>query len=420
MFSILVLALTFFLQESPAPAPQNAIDASTLEGKILSGYQGWFSTPGDGMGLGWHHWRHGGKFQPGSTCVDMWPDVSEYPEHCRYDTPFQHADGTTAQVFSSADPETVDVHFRWMKEYGLDGIFVQRFGVETLREPVRTFRDRVLTNCRTAANQHGRVYALMYDLSSLQKGQTAKVIEDWKRLVDELSISRDPKDCSYLHHNGKPVIAVWGIGFNEGRKYTLRECRDLIQFFKTDPKYGGNTVMIGVPTAWRTGTRDALDDPMLLEIAQLADIISPWSVGRIRSVEQVSKFAEQYWKGDLEWCRENKKLYLPVVYPGFSWHNKRPAWPFDEIPRMDGKFLWEQYHQLHSLGATMAYQAMFDEVDESTAIFKCSNDPPVGESKFLSSKTIPADHYLWLVGQAGRLLRGELKSSAFPLREKAE
>ena len=416
MVPTLILALSLLFQGEPPPAPSPAVDASTLEGKIMSGYQGWFTTPGDGMGLGWHHWGLRGKFEPGSTCVDMWPDVSEYPEHCRYDTPFKHADGTTAQVFSSADAETVGVHFRWMKEYGLDGVFVQRFGVETLREPVRKFRDRVLINCREAANQHGRVYALMYDLSGLQMGQTAKVIEDWKRLVDEHKISRDEKDKSYLHHDGKPVISVWGIGFNEGRKYTLAECRDLIHFLKHDPKYGGNTVMIGVPTAWRTGTRDAMDDPLLLEIAGMADIISPWAVGRIRTVEHVSDFAKQYWKGDLEWCGVHKKLYLPVVYPGFSWHNKRPAWPFDEIPRQGGKFLWEQYRQLRELGATMAYQAMFDEVDESTAIFKCALNPPVGKSKFLALKNEPADHYLWLVGQAGKLLRGELKSQAIPQR----
>jgi hypothetical protein len=53
----------------------------------------------------------------------------------------------------------------------------------------------------------------------------------------------------------------------------------------------------------------------------------------------------------------------------------------------------------------MAYVAMFDEVDEGTAIFKCTNDPPVG--RFCTYEGLSSDHYLKLTGLAGRLLRGE-------------
>ena len=55
----------------------------------------------------------------------------------------------------------------------------------------------------------------------------------------------------------------------------------------------------------------------------------------------------------------------------------------------------------------MIYQAMFDEMDEGTAIFKCTNTPPVGESRFVTYEGQPSDHYLWLTGMGGRLLRGE-------------
>jgi hypothetical protein len=27
---------------------------------------------------------------------------------------------------------------------------------------------------------------------------------------------------------------------------------------------------------------------------------------------------------DIEWCKERGKDYLPVVFPGFSWHNMNP------------------------------------------------------------------------------------------------
>ena len=60
----------------------------------------------------------------------------------------------------------------------------------------------------------------------------------------------------------------------------------------------------------------------------------------------------------------------------------------------------------------MIYVAMFDEVDEATAIFKCTNDPPTGDgAKFITYEGLPSDHYLKLAGRAGRLLRGEKNST---------
>ena len=167
--------------------------------------------------------------------------------------------------------------------------------------------------------------------------------------------------------------------------------------------------MIGVPTWWRTLYNDCVNDKKVIEIALAADIISPWTVGRFGKIEDVPSFARNIWDEDIQWCKKNGKEYLPVVFPGFSWHNLKPKSPLNQVPRHGGRFLWKQFIEAQKAGATMIYVAMFDEVNEGTAIFKCTNDPPVGQSKFLTYEGLPSDHYLWLIGQGGKMLRGEIK-----------
>src|SRR5260221_13289229 len=59
--------------------------------------------------------------------------------------------------------------------------------------------------------------------------------------------------------------------------------------------------------------------------------------------------------------------------------------------------------------------AMFDEVDEGTAIFKCANNVPVGEnSKFITFDGLPSDYYLKMVGASAKLIRGESLTEAMP------
>jgi glycoprotein endo-alpha-1,2-mannosidase len=249
----------------------------------------------------------------------------------------------------------------------------------------------------------------MYDLSGLGEKQMDVVIKDWKMRIDRMKLGRDKADEAYLRHRGKPVVAVWGIGFKDGRKYTLDECARLIDLMKGDTKYGGFTVMVGVPTGWHTFTRDAVKDKKLHEVIGKADIISPWTIGRYSNLKSIERHAQQYWKPDIAWCKKRGKEYLPVVFPGFSWHNMKPEAPLNQIPRLKGKFLWKQYYQARQLGATMVYQAMFDEIDEATAIFKCTNQPPTGKSSFLHYEGLPSDHYLWLTGTAAKMIGRKIK-----------
>ncbi len=376
-----------------------SVDASTLSRKVMCGYQGWFSAKGDDAGRGWAQWSPDGRFGPGSCNFDLWPDVSELAPDERYATPLHHADGSPAEVYSAFNRKTVLRHFQWMKDYGIDGVFVQRFITQCQNPKSLRFVNVVLDHCREGANLYGRTYAVMYDLSGLGAGQMRKVMDDWMLLVDRMQITKDP---AYLHHNGKPVVVVWGFGFNDHRKYTVEEGMELVKFLKDDPHYGGCTVMLGVPTYWREQKLDTVKDPKLHELIQKADIVSPWTVGRYGTPEKAIEYATKTMRGDMEWCREHHLEFMPVVFPGFSWHNMFPRSPQNQIPRLKGKFLQTQYDQARKAGATMVYQAMFDEVNEGTAIFKCTDDPPVGPLQFVTYEGLPSDFYLKLVGDETR------------------
>ena len=395
----------------------DGVDTSTLTGKIMCGYQGWFAAPGDGSGNNWiHYGENGHLFAPGHCAFDLWPDVSELGADEKFPTEFKHQDGSTAYVFSPCNARTVLRHFQWMRDYGIDGVFLQRFGTD-LKSAAGFIHNNIVTaNVQAGANQCGRTWAVMYDLSGLQPGEIQKfVADDWKLLVGRMQVTNDP---AYLHHQGKPVVAVWGIGFNDGRKYSLDECEALVRFLKSDSKYGGNTVMLGVPVGWRTLDHDAVSDKQLLEIIRLADIVSPWNVGRYGTAAEARNQATNRIQPDIAWCKANGKDYLPVIFPGFSWHNLMKTSgrdrPLHEIPRRKGDFLWAQAVADRRAGASMLYVAMFDEINEGTAIFKCTDDPPVGVSPFLTMEGLPSDHYLWLTGQAGKMLRNEVPATDTP------
>jgi hypothetical protein len=398
--------------ESESESESQAPNPSGIRGKVLTGYQGWFRTSGDGSGMGFHHWEKERKFEPGSCSIDIWPDLSEFADDEKFDTPFKHQDGSTAQVFSSLHPKTVNRHFKWMKDYGIDGAFVQRFalvGAKNYRSYTHLKSDnQKLLHCRASANENGRCYALMYDLSGLKSGDFERLNRDWKNLRTRMKLGTDPNDKAYLQHNGKPLVAIWGVGFRDDRNYSLEDAENFIRLLKHNPEWGGMSVMLGVPFGWRERERDAITNEQLHKVLKLADVISPWSVGRYHDVDFESGKHVANLVEDRKWCEGNKIDYLPVVYPGFSWHNMTGE-KLGAIPRRKGKFLWDQFVATRAAGIDTTYVAMFDEVDEATAIFKASDNPPVGEGvSFLDNEGLPGDHYLRVTQKGGKLLRGEV------------
>lgn len=379
----------------------------SIRNLVMAGYQGWFNTPEDGAGLGWKHFEKEKEFKPGRCTIDLWPDVSEYEK--TYETAFKLPDETPAKVFSSYDASTTDLHFKWMKQYGIDGVFMQRFVVSIRNQKGKDNYNKILNNAVLSAEKYDRAICLMYDLSGMEAGEEDILICDWKELCEKYKlVSRN--NNHYVYHHGKPLVAVWGIGFNDRRKYGYEQVKKIIDFLKSE----GCSILVGVPTHWRTLTIDAVSDTRLLELVKQADIVHPWLVGRFdnNTYEPYRKSIEE----DIKWCKANGKDYMPVLFPGFSWHNMKKDAPQNMIPRLGGRFFWQQVKGAVDAGAESLYLAMFDEIDEGTAFFKCTNTPPVGESSFITYEGEAPDHYLWLAGEAAKYLRGELRSSRMPVR----
>lgn len=345
--------------------PSPPARSGDIVGKLIVGYQGWFGAPGDHSPFnGWRHWSGSGAPAPGNETFELWPDMREYA--ASYPTGYDSlGNGQPAKLFSCWDDQTVELHFQWMKDYGIDCAAVQRFGSHMADDPRdKNFKNGLLAKERTAAENNQVKFFVWYDISGWNDFQTA-IKTDWTETV-----SPDTASAMYARQDGKPVVCIWGIGV-AGRPGDTAAYSDVVRFFKSQGCY----VIVGTERGWLGETDD-------LPVFKLADMITPWSVGTFSDQQGADNYAN-VMEGDEAFCQANGMDYLPVVFPGFAWSNWHSGAPKNEIPRMHGDFMWRQFANLRKLGLSSAFVAMFDEYDEGTAIAKAAEN----------SSMIPADQY---------------------------
>jgi hypothetical protein len=383
------------------------VDASTLTGKFLLGYQAWHACGGDGKALsGYIHWSHLNRVMPSPSDVvcDIWPDLSELTAGELFATGFTLGNGQPAKAYSCYVTNTVLRHFRWLRDYGLDGVVFQRFTKDVFIDSTwAALKNTNLVNCRLGAETYGRVFCLMYDISNEDPALVMSHLQsDWGYVTGTLHVTNSAR---YLKHRGKPLLGTWGLGFSGGLAVTPSTAQTIIDYFRA----AGCTVLGGVPTYWRTLTGDSQTNAGWAAVYRSFDVLSPWMVGRYSTEAQADSYKAATLLPDLAECQADGIDYLPVVFPGYSSHNLSGG-TLNGIPRNGGQFFWRQNYNALSAGATMLYGAMFDEIDEGTALYKLApmmNETPAAaptdQYQFFALNaggyTLPSDWYLRVTTQ---------------------
>ena len=373
-----------------------ASPAGDVVGKITVGYQGWFACIGDGAPIdGWWHWSQNmaSAPSPSNTNIKAWPDMSDYT--ATYKTAFANFNnGQPATLFSSYDQQTVNAHFSWMQQNGCDTAALQRFNPTGGEGPTR---DAMAAKVRTAAETYGRKFHIMYDVSGWTTMQ-ADIKADW---TDKMSAYTS--SSAYAHQNGKPVVCIWGFGFDDANHpWDAAACLDVVTWFKNQGCY----VIGGVPTYWRTGANDSRSG--YLDVYHAFDMLSPWMVGRIGTASDSDSFYTNVNVPDLADCKANGIDYQPCVLPG----------DLSGRQRAHGDFMWRQFYNMVRLGAQGIYISMFDEYGEGNQIATTAATQatvPAGSGLLALDEdgtACSADYYLRLTDDGGRMLKGQIALTA--------
>lgn len=402
-FKYSIVMAVLVLTVSAIELPAQTVDATTMTNKVMTGYQGWFRTPGDFRGnTGWAHWFNSSTLAPRALAFDTWPDMSELDADEKYAVPgYTNPDGSQAFLYSAQHPKTVLRHFKWMEQHNIDGVWLSQFcshmpGGGSQSDAPNMLN--IMNNVQKAATATGRTWAFMYDFSGLSPENVYSIIiNQWKKMVNEGTTS-DPR---YMHHNGKPVLLLWGF-FPNRKQSDPAYFKPIIEFLQAPGKYQATLVGGGDPNWQAKGT------PEFQEMLMSMSAWQPWSVGRTgKTTESGYKTpSTSLWKDDMERCKANHVLFIPVINAGTHKAGPPPMPPeLPIVPRRNGNYLWEQFAAASKLGGiNSVFVAMFDEVNEGTQIMKVTNTPPT-QAPFIQNEGATSDWYLRLTGLGGSMLK---------------
>ncbi|KAG8736132.1 hypothetical protein FRC10_009664 [Ceratobasidium sp. 414] len=294
---------------------------------------------------------------------------------------------TQSRVFSSRNRSVVGRHLNIMAQHKIDGVFLTRRGDEA-----SAFR-RI-----AAAYQGGKGLGVMkYDLAGMPSHQLEQwVTGDWEFMINQKHVLDSP---AYVHEHGRPVIAIWGVGFKNANQ-DPQAVLNLIH--KLSEMSGGAYIILGgmsngalsvrpkelkschiVPVTWQK------QDNSWQTVYKMADALAPLSVGALVDEESANNWSKDVQQPAIQSLRGGSKKvdYVSVVWPGHEGQLMRNGMSAPSAARRDGAFLWRQVYNAHR-----------DGFDDGTALL-----PSIGATQ----SGTPSDWYLRICGYASEALKGE-------------
>lgn len=387
----------------PIPAsPGSAI--SEFKNKSFAGYQIWHKA--GPAAADWVHWSYGVIPAAGfhiNEDIASFPDISEVPAAESYATNFAAlGNGTATRLYNSGDASIINRQMSWCQTAGLDGVAIQRFVGAPLGKSITITPTSHLSNVKNACEATGRLFYICYDLNGTDADILQRLQTDWVYEIEQIrALTSSP---NYATVNGKPVVEMWGVGYNMA---TSTQCQQLINFFKSRGCY----VIGGVPNDWRTSP-----GPGFASVFTSLNSVSPWTVGVYNTIPGANNYMANNMIPDKNYCTANGMDYLPVVFAGAAnWVNA--DFTLSQTNREGGKYFWQQILNAKSNGLTSVYLAMLDEFEESTNLINGAVDyfdiptDQYFETFAKDGVWTSSDYYLRLAGRASRMLRGEIPVS---------
>ncbi len=346
--NMLLLALALVL----GGCATGALDSGAEAARLHAFYYSWYGTPEtDGQWLHWNHQVHLRNGQGGRHVPPEGIGASFYPEQ---------------GLYSSASVEDVGQHMAAMKAAGIGVAAVTWWGIGD-----RT--DRTLEVAFAAAARHGMRICFHLEPFPGRNAQTTReaIVYLLDKYRDHPALYRDPRQGNrtyfYVYDSYLTPAREWAAVLDPDGENTIR----------TTPY---DAVVIGL---WvKEG------DGAFMKTGHFDGFYTYFSVDGFTYGSTPS-----HWPAMAAWAKENGKLFVPSVGPGYDDLRIRPWNKVNQRDREGGAYYDRYFEAAIAVDPPAISITSWDEWHEGSQIAPAV-PKSTGDYSYLDYKPLPADWYL--------------------------